>query len=60
MKKFILGILVFTLILSSCSTEKEKVALKPGTPSYTFAKDLAVVLPSLDLVIWTLRNPKHM
>jgi parvulin-like peptidyl-prolyl isomerase len=48
MKKLFLGILSIAFIVFSCSTEKEKVTLEPGTPSYAFAKDLAVVVPSLD------------
>lgn len=48
MKKLFLGILVFTFIAFSCSPDKEKVALEPGTPSYVFAKDLAVVVTSID------------
>jgi hypothetical protein len=48
MKKLFLGLLIFSFILFSCSTDKDKITLQPGTPSYVFAKDLAIVLPSVD------------
>ena len=48
MKNYLLGLLAFIFILFSCSTQKDKVTLEPGTPSYVFAKDLASAIPSLD------------
>jgi parvulin-like peptidyl-prolyl isomerase len=48
MKKLLPGLLILLFMLSSCSTEKEKVTLEPGTPGYVFAKDLATVIPSVD------------
>jgi len=48
MKNFIPGLLILLLMLASCSTDKEKVTLEPGTPGYVFAKDLAKVLPAVD------------
>jgi parvulin-like peptidyl-prolyl isomerase len=48
MKELYLGLFTFVFLLSSCTGDKEKVTLEPGTPSYLFAKDLASVLPSVD------------
>lgn len=48
MKKLISVLLAFVFILFACSTQKEKVTLEPGTPSYLFAKELASAIPSLD------------
>jgi len=40
--------MVILLMLFACSSEKDKVTLEPGTPSYAFAADLAKVVPSID------------
>lgn len=48
MKIYFLGILAFAFIVFSCSSDKETVTLEPGTPSYVFAKELAIVVPSVD------------
>jgi parvulin-like peptidyl-prolyl isomerase len=48
MKKLYLGLIAFLFLLSSCTGDKEKVTLEPGSPSYLFAKDLATVLPGVD------------
>ena len=48
MKYLSLGLSVVVLLLCSCSGDKEKVTLEPGTPSYAFAKDLSSVVPAVD------------
>jgi parvulin-like peptidyl-prolyl isomerase len=48
MKKIFSGLFILLLMLFACSTDKEKVTLEPGTPSYVFAKDLAKVVPAVD------------
>jgi parvulin-like peptidyl-prolyl isomerase len=34
--------------MSACSSKKEKVTLEPGTPTYTLAKELMAIVPSVD------------
>jgi parvulin-like peptidyl-prolyl isomerase len=46
MKNLLLLLLVF--ILFACSSDKDKVTLEPGTPSYTFATELTKIVPALD------------
>jgi parvulin-like peptidyl-prolyl isomerase len=48
MKNLFLFLLLILLMLFACSSEKEKVTLEPGTPSYVFATDLAKIVPSID------------
>ena len=48
MKYLYLALSLVVLLLCSCSGDKEKVTLQPGTPSYAFAKDLSSVVPAVD------------
>jgi parvulin-like peptidyl-prolyl isomerase len=48
MKRLYLSLLLILFTIFACSSEKEKVTLEPGTPSYAFASDLAKVVPSVD------------
>ncbi len=48
MKKLYLILVLTLFMVFACSTEKEKVTLEPGTPSYVFASDLAKVLPAVN------------
>ncbi len=48
MKNLYLGLLLFVFILFSCSTDKDKVKLEPGTPTYVFAKELSAIVPAVD------------
>jgi parvulin-like peptidyl-prolyl isomerase len=48
MKNVYVYLVLILFMVVSCSTEKEKVTLEPGTPSYVFASDLAKVLPAVD------------
>jgi len=48
MKNLSLGLFLLIFILFSCSADREKVTLEPGTPTYVFAKELATVLPAAD------------
>ena len=47
MKIQYLPILLLVVVLS-CSGEKEKITLEPGTPVYLLAKEIAGVLPATD------------
>ena len=48
MKNLSLGLFLVVFILFSCSADKEKITLEPGTPTYVFAKELATKLPAAD------------
>jgi len=48
MKIFMLWILSLAFLLLACSSKEEKVTLEPGTPTYTLAKELMAVVPSVD------------
>jgi parvulin-like peptidyl-prolyl isomerase len=48
MKKLYPNLVLILFLIFACSTEKEKVTLEPGTPSYVFASDLAKVLPAVN------------
>jgi parvulin-like peptidyl-prolyl isomerase len=48
MKINFLFFLLIVIILSACSSEKEKVTLEQGTPTYTLAKELTSVVPGID------------
>ena len=48
MRKLSVSLLSFILLLAACSTEKDKVTLEPGTPTYVFAKDMSKKLPAVD------------
>ncbi|TFH00368.1 MAG: hypothetical protein E4H13_07655 [Calditrichales bacterium] len=48
MKYSLMFLLALVLLVSSCSTEKEKVTLSADSPAYVLAKDLAAVSPALD------------
>ncbi len=48
MKIFMIWMLTLTFFMISCSSKQEKVTLEPGTPTYTLAKELTAVIPSVD------------
>jgi parvulin-like peptidyl-prolyl isomerase len=48
MKRFVLLVLLPTLLLFGCSKEEKRVRLQEGTPAYLLAKDLVPILPWLD------------
>lgn len=41
-------ILLLSVVVISCTNEKEKVTLAPGTPAYILAKDISTILPAMD------------
>ncbi|MBN2245964.1 MAG: peptidylprolyl isomerase [Candidatus Aminicenantes bacterium] len=48
MRKALMILLVLCLFTISCSSKKEGVALKEGTPAYLLAKDLSAIIGELD------------
>jgi parvulin-like peptidyl-prolyl isomerase len=48
MRIFISVVFIGFLFFSACAPDKEKVRLEPGTETYNLAKDLAVIVPSVD------------
>ena len=48
MKKMTVFACLVLLVLSACSSKKESVAIKAGTPAYQLAKDLTGIMPYLD------------
>lgn len=48
MTKTMILLLVIPIIWAGCSSPEKESAVKPGTPAYQLAKDLAAQLPELD------------
>jgi parvulin-like peptidyl-prolyl isomerase len=48
MKKVVIFTCLVLLVVSACSSKKESVAIKAGTPAYQLAKDLTAIIPYLD------------
>ena len=48
MKNYMFWILSLTFFIAACSPDKEIVKLEPGTPTYELAKEITVVIPSMD------------